>query len=176
MKTELKDRVLWFDGTNQVTPDRVPGLLLDGVPVNRIVVTELDEDLIQFNNLADEGFQTSKVKLDQIDMTWDIPKKYREINLKPYLLTRLAEFWIKRPEDKVKYSERLVKELEEIQLRGMEMLIKTLIYIIDELKASNTVWGVGRGSSCASLVLFLIGLHKVDPIRFNIPLTEFFHE
>lgn len=176
MKTELNDRTLWFDGTNQVLPWMVPRLLLDGVPINRIVVTELDEDLIQFNNLADEGFQTSKVKLDQIDMTWDIPKKYRDIDLKQYLLSRLAEFWIKHPEDKVKYSDRVIKELEEIQVRGMEMLVKTLIYMVDELRKSNTVWGVGRGSSCASLVLFLIGLHKVDPIRFNIPLTEFFHE
>jgi DNA polymerase III alpha subunit len=33
---------------------------------------------------------------------------------------------------------------------------------------------VGRGSSVASYVLFLIGVHKIDPIKYELPIEEFF--
>jgi DNA polymerase III alpha subunit len=47
-------------------------------------------------------------------------------------------------------------------------------YIVDTLRANNIVWGVGRGSSVASYVLHLIGVHKIDSIKYNIPIEEFF--
>jgi DNA polymerase III alpha subunit len=49
-------------------------------------------------------------------------------------------------------------------------------YIVDTLRANNVVWGVGRGSSVASYVLHIIGVHKIDPIKYNIPIEEFFKE
>jgi len=63
----------------------------------------------------------------------------------------------------------------EIRTRGLGSIFKTLIFIIDVLCAKKQLWGVGRGSSCASLVLHLINVHEVDPVRFNIPKEEFFH-
>ena len=47
-------------------------------------------------------------------------------------------------------------------------------YIIDTLRENNVVWGVGRGSSVASYVLFLLGVHKIDSVKYNLPLEEFF--
>jgi DNA polymerase III alpha subunit len=47
-------------------------------------------------------------------------------------------------------------------------------YIVDTLRANNIVWGVGRGSSVASYVLHLIGVHKIDSIKYSIPIEEFF--
>ncbi len=49
-------------------------------------------------------------------------------------------------------------------------------YIVDTLRANNVVWGVGRGSSVASYVLYLIGVHKIDSIKYNLPIEEFFKE
>jgi DNA polymerase III alpha subunit len=49
-------------------------------------------------------------------------------------------------------------------------------YIVDTLRANNIIWGVGRGSSVASYVLHIIGVHKIDPIKYNIPIEEFFKE
>jgi DNA polymerase III alpha subunit len=53
-------------------------------------------------------------------------------------------------------------------------MLKTMKYIVDTLRANNIVWGVGRGSSVASYVLHIIGVHKIDPIKYNIPIEEFF--
>lgn len=168
MKTELKERILWYDGTSQVSPEFVPELLLSGVPLNRIVVTENNDDIVLFNSLSDDIIPKEKLKNEAFDMSWNIPREYAKIDLDQYLSEKLSEFG---PE----YKTRTDEELKEIRLHGIEMLFKTLIYVVDQLKQSNTVWGVGRGSSCASLVLFLIGLHKVDPIKYKIPMTEFFH-
>jgi DNA polymerase III alpha subunit len=53
-------------------------------------------------------------------------------------------------------------------------VLHAMKYIVDTLRANNVVWGVGRGSSVASYVLHLIGVHKVDSIKYNIPIEEFF--
>jgi DNA polymerase III alpha subunit len=173
MKTELKDRTLWYDGTNQVDPGLVPELLLEGVPLNKIVVSEMNDDLILFNTLEDVDFPKSKQKNDPLDMSWNIPKKYAEMDLGKYLNERLVQMGLNT---NPKYVERLAAEMTEVEVRGVSMLLKTLVFVLDTFRENKTVWGVGRGSSCASLVLFVMGLHKVDPVKFNIPLTEFFHD
>jgi hypothetical protein len=178
MKTELKDRTLWFDGTSEVSPELVPEMLLSGVPIDKIVVTAQNDDILLFNSLADDAISLSKIKNDMLDMSWAIPQKYLDIRLDQYIAGKLAEHYLRQApkERNPEYSARAKAELIEINLRGLDSLFKTLIYAVDKFKESDTVWGVGRGSSCASLVLYLIGLHKVDPVRFNIPLTEFFHD
>jgi DNA polymerase III alpha subunit len=173
MKTELKDRTLWYDGTSQVLPELVPGLLLCGVPLEKIVVTQTNQDVIQYNLLADLPLEAEKVKNHPLDLTWLIPQSYTQIKLDLFLGDKLVARGLS---DNPEYASRLSVELEQVQLRGMEPLVKTLIYVVDKFKESKTVWGVGRGSSCASLILFLIDLHKVDPVKYNISMEEFFHD
>ena len=38
----------------------------------------------------------------------------------------------------------------------------------------NSSWGVGRGSSVSSYCLYLIGIHMVDSIKYNLDIQEFF--
>jgi DNA polymerase III alpha subunit len=173
VKTQLKNRTLWFDGTVQVAPELVPELLLSGVPIEKIVVTEVTEDVQRYNTLADVPIAASKEKLDPLNMSWNIPGPYLTLDIAQYIAEKMNELQLGGYE---KYVKRAEAELLEIRVRGMEPLIRTLIFIMDTLKREKVVWGVGRGSSCASLILFIIGLHKVDPIRFNIPMTEFFHD
>lgn len=179
MKTQLKNRTLWFDGTSEVAPELVPELLLAGVPIQKIVVTELNDDVLQFNALSDLEIAHEKLKNAPFDFTWDVPEQFMTMNFKEYVQEQLTEFlYVKSiPKDKWEvYRQRTAAELEEIRMRGMEPLFKTLVYVISKFKETGTFWGVGRGSSCASLVLYLIGLHKVDPVKFSIPMEEFFHD
>lgn len=175
MKTELENRTLWFDGTNEVAAELIPELIFQGVPISKIISPEESEDIELYNNLADVSIAKNKSENDLLDFSWQIPKSYVDINLDRYILQELSN---KIPDEnkREQYLKRANDELHEIRFRGIEMLFKTLIYIIDRFKKSNTVWGVGRGSSCASLVLFIIGLHRVDPVKYGIPLTEFFHD
>jgi DNA polymerase III alpha subunit len=41
------------------------------------------------------------------------------------------------------------------------------------MRKENIVWGVGRGSSVASYVLYLIGVHKIDSLYYNLDVEEF---
>jgi len=71
-------------------------------------------------------------------------------------------------------TQRVDQELELFIKNGMYDLLHVMKYVVDTLRANNVVWGVGRGSSVASYVLHLIGVHKIDSIKYNIPIEEFF--
>ena len=82
----------------------------------------------------------------------------------------------KSPEYIDKAVDRIAYELNQVETRGMSEFMRTVIFIIDQLKAKNVLWGVGRGSSCASYLLFLIGLHVVDCVALDVNPDEFFHD
>ena len=71
---------------------------------------------------------------------------------------------------------RVSQELELYIKHGMYDVLHVMKYIVDTLRANKVVWGVGRGSSMASYVIFLIGVHKIDSIKYKLPIEEFFKE
>jgi DNA polymerase III alpha subunit len=172
VQTPLADRTLWFDGTSQVNPDSVPDLFLAGVPAEKIVVNELNSDIELFNSLADVPLAAKKEENLPFDFTWNVPEQFKQINLEQFLLNELEH----RGMGSDQYEIRIHNEMSHIRAYKIEPLILTLLYIVTTLKHEGKVWGVGRGSSCASLVLHLIGVHEVDPVKYGIPLTEFFHD
>ena len=68
---------------------------------------------------------------------------------------------------------RVDLELELFIQHGMFDLLFYLKYLVDTMRENNIVWGVGRGSSVASYVLFLIGVHKIDSIKYDLDIKEF---
>jgi len=52
-------------------------------------------------------------------------------------------------------------------------LLRYLKYLVDTMKSNNIIWGVGRGSSVASYVLYLLGVHRVDSMYYDLDPTEF---
>lgn len=72
--------------------------------------------------------------------------------------------------------DRVSLELELFIKHGIYDVLHVMKYIVDTLRENNIVWGVGRGSSVASYVLFLIGVHKIDSIKYKLPIEEFFKE
>lgn len=95
---------------------------------------------------------------------WLIPNEYITLDIESYLLEKC-------PDDN---KERLIKELELYRKYDMINVLKSMKYIVDTLRNNNIVWGVGRGSSVASYALFLLGVHKIDSVKYNLPLDEFF--
>ena len=71
-------------------------------------------------------------------------------------------------------KERVNLELELFIKNGIYDVLHVMKYIVDTLRENNIVWGVGRGSSVASYVLYIIGVHKIDSIKYNLPIDEFF--
>ena len=70
-------------------------------------------------------------------------------------------------------TDRVSEELEAFIQHNMLDLLYVLKYIVDTLRANNVVWGVGRGSSVASFVLYLIGVHRIDSLKYNLDWHEF---
>ena len=68
---------------------------------------------------------------------------------------------------------RVWEELDAYKERGMHDLLRYMIYLVDYMRENNIVWGVGRGSSVASFVLYLIGIHKINSIQYQLDWREF---
>ena len=68
---------------------------------------------------------------------------------------------------------RVNEELELFIQHGMLDLLFYLKYLVDTMRSNNIVWGVGRGSSVASYVLYLLGVHKVDSLKYGLDIREF---
>jgi DNA polymerase III alpha subunit len=65
------------------------------------------------------------------------------------------------------------EELEAFRIRNLLPLLKALKYLVDTMRQNNIVWGVGRGSSVASYVLFLMEVHRIDSLKYNLDWREF---
>jgi DNA polymerase III alpha subunit len=96
---------------------------------------------------------------------WFVPKKYQEMDIEQFLI------------DLAKTDEEISRVREELDLykkHNMIDVLKSMKYIVDTLRENNIVWGVGRGSSVSSYCLYLIGIHKINSIKYDLPISEFF--
>ena len=95
---------------------------------------------------------------------WNLPEEYKFCDIKKLLLERcITDVEKQRVED----------EYVEFDIRGLVSVLKFLNYFVETLRKNNIVWGVGRGSSVASYCLYLLGVHKVDSIKYNLDMEEF---
>ncbi len=179
---DLKGYRIYFDGTVEAhDPEKTHELLLLGLKPAQVSTKEITEDLALHNSLVDsseEKIVTSK-DVDQIvegitPELYRIPNEYLNIDLKEFTLAKYRASLSGAPESQIAID-RINTELEEIQKRGIENLFRTIIFVVDEFKKHEVVFGVGRGSSCACYILFLLGLNLVNPLKYDIPVDEFFH-
>ena len=93
-----------------------------------------------------------------------MPKNYYEIDVLSWLLEKCQS------EDE---KTRVKDEYNMFEQKKFVKVLQFLIYFVDTLRANNVVWGVGRGSSVSSFCLFLIGVHKINPMLYNLDYREF---
>ncbi len=108
---------------------------------------------------------------DETTFEWNIPKKYLKLDIEELAAEKFAEMGF---DGNTVYEDRLVWELGQMRKQEMYPFIRCLVYVIDEFRKHDILWGVGRGSSCSSLVMFILGINRVDPIKYNIDPKEFF--
>jgi DNA polymerase III alpha subunit len=95
---------------------------------------------------------------------WFIPDKYKNFNIVEFLL------------DNCQNEEQYARVVSELELFYQYNMIEVLIYckyLVDTMRENNILWGVGRGSSVASYCLYLLGVHKIDSIKYNLDINEF---
>jgi DNA polymerase III alpha subunit len=119
---------------------------------------------------------TDKYMATLIDNWW-LPIEYKEISVYDYLSNCLEKHLNCNADGDRMYStaewKRVCEEMDVYVDRGLTPVLKFMIYLVDTMRANNIVWGVGRGSSVASYVLFLIGVHKIDSMKYNLDYKEF---
>jgi len=52
-------------------------------------------------------------------------------------------------------------------------LLRYLKYLADVMTEHRLIWGVGRGSSVASYVLYKLKIHRIDSLYYNLSPEEF---
>ena len=99
-----------------------------------------------------------------LQKNWRMPVDYKELDIAAYVLGLCQQ---------EQELQRVGQELLLYQERNLFDLLRYLKYLVDTLRKNNVVWGVGRGSSVASYVLFLLGVHKIDSLYYNLDIDEF---
>jgi len=96
--------------------------------------------------------------------TWHMPPEYLEFDIAQHVLD------LCQTEAEM---QRVAEELLLYQERELFNLLRYLKYFVDTMRATGVVWGLGRGSSTASYVLYLLGVHKINSMYYDLPIEEF---
>lgn len=133
--------------------------IYNGVPVRKLY-------------FDDEKYEQYKDELDLPDINifkpsteYLMPDEYKNMDIEQYLYEKcLTSEQTNRVEEEL----ILFKESDSINF------VKYMKYLVDTMNAKNIVWGVGRGSSISVYIFYLLGVHKVDCLKYNIDYDEFF--
>ena len=96
--------------------------------------------------------------------TWYMPDRYKQLDIASHVLNLCksdAEL------------QRVGQELLLFQERDLFNLLRYLVYLVDTMRENKLIWGVGRGSSVASFVLYLLGVHKINSLHYELDPAEF---
>jgi DNA polymerase III alpha subunit len=109
--------------------------------------------------------EMSLKEFDEVNQSkWFMPKEYIDMDIAKFVLDQTNGY---------AELQRAGQELILFQERGLFPLLRYLKYLVDTMRANNVVWGVGRGSSIASFVLFLIGVHRINSLYYDLSIDEF---
>lgn len=95
---------------------------------------------------------------------WHMPVEYQQLDIAEHILS------LCKTQDEL---QRVGQELLLYQEKNLFNLLRYLKYLVDTMKENNLIWGVGRGSSVASYVLYLLEVHRVNSLHYDLDPTEF---
>jgi DNA polymerase III alpha subunit len=124
---------------------------------------------LEVNNIPEctvyQPDELSTIEFDKINQQfWYIPVEYQNYDIATFVL------------DQCKTEEELQRagiELLMFQEREMFPLLRYLKYLVDTMRKHNVMWGVGRGSSVSSYVLYLMGVHRINSLFYDLSIDEF---
>jgi len=161
-----------------VNADDVFNSLYNGIKISfGELVFDNETAVLQFNESVDKNadniskvglYKPTDIPIKELDnanqINWFMPSKYQNFEI--------VEFLLDQTTTDIEHQ-RVVNELELFAQHNMIDVLKYLKYLVDTMREHNIVWGVGRGSSVASYVLYLIGVHKINSIKYELDITEF---
>lgn len=144
-----------------------PNKKLDGILVEELF--EFDDELEVLNIPEFIRHTHSDMSVEEFDRKnqtkWFMPKEYYDLDIAAWVLSQC------------KSDAELQRAGEELLLyhdRDMFDMLRYMKYLVDIMRSKNIIWGVGRGSSVASFVLYLIGVHRINSLYYDLSVEEFF--
>ena len=140
-----------------------------------VVLCDPSDDIEKFNAAMREQYLPELTKYIPLDVDqknfdgalqseWFMPDEYKQLTIQNYVLNKC------KTDQEI---ERVAEELKAFRERDMFNLLRYMVYLVDFMRENNIVWGVGRGSSVASYVLYLIGVHRINSIQYDLDWREF---
>jgi DNA polymerase III alpha subunit len=112
----------------------------------------------QFHSCSVPEFHAQQQKI------WNMPDEYKTLDIAAHVLNLCQT---------QEQLQRCGAELLLYQERNLFDLLRYLKYLVDVMTTNKIIWGVGRGSSVASYVLYLLGVHRIDSMHYNLDIQEF---
>ena len=142
-----------------------------------IVLCDPSDDIEKFNAAMREQYLPELTKYIPLDVDqktfdgalqseWFMPDEYKNKDI-VWHVHNIKVTYTQEERD------RIEEELDAFRERGMFNLLRYMVYLVDFMRENDIVWGVGRGSSVASYVLYLIGIHRINSIQYDLDWREF---
>jgi len=100
-----------------------------------------------------------------LQQTWFMPDRAKIFDIETYVKQITPK--------NATAQQRVNEELAAFRQHNMIDVLKFLHYLVETLRKHQITWGVGRGSSVASYVLYLLGVHRIDSIQYQLDWREF---
>lgn len=179
LSVKLDDRDVWIDGASSFDGSLLEEALyaFHRKDIDSIFVRKLTKDVIAFNRISD----TQMTVRDPLAVEPPIPQWPEEItsvDIYQTISDALTQYMSDKDEfhNESVYLGRISEELDLFHERGLDDVLRACIFVVNTLRANSVVWGVGRGSAVASFVLYLVGVHDVDSVKYDLAIEEFLGE
>jgi len=148
--------------------DDIFSIIMQGITAQHFLVHNTETiNLIASAELVKQYIEP-QISIEDFDKqnqnNWYMPEEYKDLDIAEYVLSLC---------NTQEELQRCGEELLLYQDKNLFNLLKYLKYLVDIMKENNIIWGVGRGSSVSSYVLYKLGVHKIDSMYYNLDVKEF---
>jgi Bacterial DNA polymerase III alpha NTPase domain len=169
--TELDNRTLLDDGTVICDEAALVQLLYAGHDIGGLFCAE-PETQIEWEtatHICDDQttgpvhVTTRQFTDKQWYLSWHTPAPYHDMDILKWCLAKCSND---------QERQRVHQEIAEMSKRNMLPVLRHLVYAVDKWREHGVFWGVGRGSSVSSFVLYLIGINRINPLEYGLDIAE----
>lgn len=169
---DLHNRKILDDGTVVCSDAAIVELIYQDKNIQNVIAEPTES--VELYNKTDRMLDTCFGQIETFQQPmynnihwldyWFTPEHYKNIDVEALCLEKC-----KNQDERA----RVLKELGLFSKKHMIPVLKHLIYMVDHWRKNNIVWGVGRGSSVSSFVLYLIGINRINPMEWGLEIEDF---
>ena len=133
------------------------------------------EDFSNYSDCEPIGAALPRIEIDQkYYAQLDLPNTSTNSEfLRKLVRQNILKKGIDKKEDRARYYEQAKYEIELFEETGLVDYLLALWDIVNFAVENDIKMSPGRGSAASSLVLYLVGVTKIDPIKYDLIFERF---